>query len=846
MSRLKLYLIVNHLPVQPAWFEAATHWLQAHYDLQVTVLNNGWPKNLIQQAPAFQHADWTLEHLPLAYSSGQLLQMVARRRHKADYILWLEDRVLWDYERLPLWLEVLGNWTAVHPAFTPPPGLELDFRLRQEPSLVRERLPRNHFSLSLLETLPPCLCFPVEQLPIVLEWTEPTGQMPITLIGQDDGALAWCYPTPEGPARPMRTPLAAETEWKRIVKGEIPPAAAVTLLEELQRDFPASPAIYPQLARRSGQPEEALEFLLQALDYGVVAPDILALLAQTLMALDQADLALEAQKYLRVRFSNYRMPPSPWKVSSTWNEPLSLDLPARPSLSIVIAAGPGGEVDLKTLACIDALADELLIASLVESDELLALADEHGAGLIADEEALSEALAEASSEWVCVLFSGETLTSDSIAAIEQLLWNNPPGLRVYSFQHQGPALIEPGTQDFRLVPRLFPSHISFQWDWQAHVPRCDLVTITPQPLPGVTLHSKVPTPTPDWDILCSQLQTQPSPEGLLAAGRYWLDQDQPERAGTYFQQACESWEHWVGKGAAPPGLVEARMRWLQCLTLTEAPVLETELRRLETVSEDLPDFWYLRGRYYLAYPEYRVSAIQSLEKCLMLRPEHERLGHFHTTQCFAHAAALLVDLYGLRAWDPTLGISERQNTLKSLRQALGQLLQQHPDGVWSPERPNLYLLLGQSALLSARCYPSSALEFFRAGLPSSGEEALMAYYMTTALRFCEGLLDHLLEHLPPIDLTFESLRDLRSNPLRLIDFTDRLWEMPDMDGRELATCFLYAAATQYQEASYLMHLARLHQEMGDNTMAQQIWQETRRMFPDSSRIHTTPKKEKTA
>lgn len=835
---LQVYLLLNSLPQDSSVFAALFQQLQQITRFSLTIINNGQPfnpKRLFHQLGlTFRLQEYPLRFHPAQLLAAQLNQTAQASQAsqasllKGERFLWLEDRLLWHPGHLPQWLDELDNWTWIMPRLLPAKTLHDTGRIYQLQALSPPALEARLQSYTP-DCFPPCLSFSRDGLPVLREWLRPEGQLPLLMMAACDMAAPAWHPDPA--PEPSQTEFALDipealARWKRIVDARDPLPRQQVLLESLQRALPDSMAVYARLATLL-EPQAAVELLEIAMRRNLMYPELLALMAQALMACHQSDLAGIYLQYLQQRFPAFELASPPWPGrggASVRLHPTALPRTAR--LSVCLIVRDEAEALPGCFASLAGLKAELIVVDTGSQDHSCELALTHGAQVEnlpwqADfSAARNRALELAGGDWVLMLDADERLEPQSIALLKNLLTDPPPGLPVYQVPvHSLDAAGE--TLSVRLLPRLFPRHslLSYQGQLLETLDYSGPGQIKQNVLPGFRLLQIPASPVRRSRRLawlkdfCGAQPDQPSWQAALGAA---LAEDQQcSEALNAYERALALWQ---ARGALPD---EAMPALLGRLEMLNALGQESEALRLALEAEKLcqqqPEYWLLLGRLQRLSGDV-AGAVQAFERVLELGADETALRE-------------LAGLY--RGWiqHPSQEPRRRQQLAQKYTARLLQLLPLCPDGRWHPQQPSLFLLLAEAAHTLARQQRgASALALYREALPAESAQQSLAYYAETALVYLEGSPAQLMDRLPP-DFTFETVRDLQLKPYTLHDFCQALWQRPEMDGPELVTAMVTLAALAQQDLSLWLLLSHLFSRTDQREAALSVLEHARMVLP---------------
>ncbi len=829
---LQVYLLLNSLPQDTGTFAALFQQLQQTTRFSLTVINNGQPfnpKRLFHQLGlTFRLQEYPLRFHPAQLLAAQLNQTAQANPLKGEQFLWLEDRLLWHPGHLPNWLTELDNWTWIMPRLLPAKTLHDTGRIYQLQALSAPIQEPKLLGLHP-DCFPPCLCFNRSGLPVLKEWLRPEGQLPLLMMGACDTSVpAWHpYPAPE----PSQTEFALEipealARWQRILDNRDPKPRQQALLESLQRALPDSQAVYARLAPML-EPKDAVELLEIAMRRHLIYPDLLALMAQALMACHQSDLAGVYLPYLQQRFPAFEMPVSPWPNRGGASVRLSAQaLPRTARLSVCLIVRDEAEALPGCFASLTGLKAELIVIDTGSVDHSPELALSHGAQVDylpwqADfAQARNRALELASGDWILMLDADERLDPQAIGLLKNLLTDPPPGLPVYQVPvHRLDSNGE--TVQIRSLPRLFPRHslLRYQGYLLEDIQYSGPGELRPAILPGLRLLEIPASPVRQERRLawlkdfCERDASQTT--WLLALADALAEDSQWSEALIAYEQALSCWvEQEKLTDLAVPAVL-GRLKALQELD-RQNDALKAALEA-EKLCQNQPDYWFLLGCLQRHKGDV-AGAVQAFERCLELRGDQACLRE-------------LAELYRNRVLDPSLEPRRRQQLAQKWLTRLLQLLPLHPDGRWQPNSPSLFLLMAEAALILARQQRgTSALAFYREALPPESAQQSLAYYAETALVYLEGSPAQLTDRLPS-DYEYETVRDLQLKPYTLHDFCQALWLRPEIDGPELATALLTMAAFAQQDLSLWLLLSHLLAGSSQSDAALNVLEQARSVLP---------------
>ncbi|MEZ0374230.1 MAG: glycosyltransferase, partial [Candidatus Sericytochromatia bacterium] len=627
MSQLQVFLLLNDLPQDPPVFAAMLQALNQTARMALTVINNGQPfspKRMFHQLGlTCRLLEYPLRFHPAQVLEAQLRQQGARSPRGADrpeHFLWLEAGLLWHPAHLSLWLQELENWTWIAPLLLPGNTLPQTRQIYQVQALSRPQTEPRLQSFTP-DYFPPCLCFGRSGIRTLLEWLRPEGQLPLLMMGAcDTSALAW-HPAPA--VDPGLSDFAlgideALARWASILEGP-EPARAQVLLESLQRALPDSPAVYARLAPLL-EPAAAVALLETALRRQLFYPELLALMAQALIACHQPELAALYLRYLQQRFAGFELAESPWPSRRGAGLRLHPEaLPRQLRLSVcVIVRDEAAELPY-CLESLSGLEAELIVVDTGSADASAAVAAAAGAQVChfawADDFAAARnyALDQASGDWVLMLDADESLDPAGIPLLRRLLVDPPPGLPCFLlplFESEQGRL-----RRIRYAPRLFPRHPLLRFTGPVLE---QLVYQGPgeamlAPLPGLPLlHRLAP-----WraERKLRLLQTVEEPRRYLGLGECLADLGRPELALAAYTRVMEL-------EPDPDILAPAVIGGLEALLQLQLPEQALTLALAqEKPCQDSPDYWYLRG---LLPGQPEADSIAAFERCLSFR------GRLHT------------------------------------------------------------------------------------------------------------------------------------------------------------------------------------------------------------------------
>ncbi|PKL75659.1 MAG: hypothetical protein CVV27_14210, partial [Candidatus Melainabacteria bacterium HGW-Melainabacteria-1] len=551
---LQVFLLLNGLPQDPPAFAASLAALQQSIRFSLTVINNGQPfgpKRMFHQLGL----TCRLLELPLRFHPAQILAARLAERPKADQFLWLEDRLIWHPAHLSAWLQELENWTWISPRLLPGQTLPQTRRSYQAEALLKPLQPARLQSLTP-ESFPPCFCFARSAIPVLREWLRPEGQLPLLMMAACDMATPAWHPQPA--LEPGQTEYAlsldeALARWQRIVEQRDTPERIQALLESLQRALPDSPAVYLRLAPML--PADAAVALLEtALCRDLIYPELLALMAQALIACHQPELAAIYLRHLQQRFPGFTGQPSPWPQrggTSVRLHPQALPQTAR--LSICLIVRDEAEALGRCLDSLRELAAEVILVDTGSVDQTQAVASQRGIQVLPFAwrgdfaAARNFALEQASGDWVLMLNADETLDPKGLPTLRRLLADPPPGLPAF----QVPLLSHDASGrvlHLRHPVRLFPRHPLLRFRGRLfETLDCDgPVQIAVSALPGLPLiqHGEQRPQGLQRRLALLQELLALEPEQALwhyGLGECLAELNQPESALEAYQVALNSW-----------------------------------------------------------------------------------------------------------------------------------------------------------------------------------------------------------------------------------------------------------------------------------------------------------------
>lgn len=793
MSELTVFLAISCWSGPFATFYQDLEWLRQHYRLQLCLIDNGaeLPAALRKKLQPERQLTFSLRLHP-----SQVLDHCLSLPAESPLLLWWQAESQWNLKRLPLWIESLQTWTAIHPGFS---------SLSDPP--IPDILP------SRTHGFPACLLFEAAQIPVLRTWLSPQEQLPLMLLGVDpQGHLQSALPETPLSHEPALSP---EEGMQRLQTLRKQPARALRkkiLLESLQKAFPNSLKVLRELLPLLPL-EEVLPILKTALDQRNFQPELLAWCSQALLATGQLEHAIQSKNCLDSLYPGFRLQLSPWP-----NQSLKSDFkgPQQDTLSILLlleSHSPESEVQRSLKSLVGLQANIQLVATgpppvwyQPGETKLPLLSPRPAESPLQFHERIRE---HTQAQWFMLLQAGEELLADSLRPLQQWLWIPPVGCwgiqgSILHINNQGKALA--CHQEIRLFHRQTPL-----------LPRV-LPTPDPQAIKinsTLILHLKLEH--------SSAPMAYPRPQNLqqalkLAQQGYWK-----KALPILKKNICQT------KDVSP----QVYFTWMRALLETGAQhKLEAVWAEFPEALPRGPDFWYLRGAW-LRRMQKAQEAQLALKRCLnFTMPELQQL-EWYSPDCVNRLPLLeLKQLYWQQLFLGSAEIGLRQTYIRELRSVLYQLYNYYPEGIVSPHEWSLDIYLSLTAILGAHYQPGSkARDLFLQSLPHGREQDLRIFYLETALLYLEGQFSLLADRLPP-GQSYESMRELQQNPSYLLPFTAALWQQTEMDGPEIATAFLVTSALAYRDISYLLWLIHLQQEAGQEELAQFSLNTAREIFPE--------------
>lgn len=791
MSELTVFLAMSCWSGPFASFYSDLAWLRERYTIYLFLIDNGadLPSAQRQKLQPDRHLIF-----PLRLASSQVLSACLDLPVDTPLILWWQAESQWNMERLPLWIQSLHAWTAIHPG-----------NATSRETALADILPSHTHSF------PACLLFEASQIPTLRDWLSPQQQMPLMLLGVDpQGQLL--SPLPEQPLS-YEPALSLEEGQKRLHMIKKLPTHALrrrALLESLYRAFPGSTKVLKELLPLLPLPE-AIPILQTALTQKNFQPDLLAWCSQALLAADQPESAIQSKNCLDCLYPGFRLKISPWP-----NQKLQTEFqgPQQESLTILLLVdNPCHESEIqRTLKSIAGLKAEiyLLITAVIPP---WAYTQNHSILSPNPQESLfafqQRILTHIQSQWILLIKAGEELLPDSLRMLQQWLWLPPMGrwavrgsIRYLTAQGSCLSLY----QEIRLFRR--QSQLLFK---AFLVPDLEQVKIHA----AFSLNFKVA-----YGVL-SLFHCFPS---FLQTAFELAQQAQWEKALPLLEKGVKQMQH------VPPSVY---FTWMRALLETHAhDQLEKIWSHFPVDLPQGPDFWYLRGAWLRRQGKI-PEARQALERCLHFSASELQQLEWYSPDCLNRLPLLeLKQLYWQQLFLGSAEINVRLEQIRELRRVLYQLFKYYPEGIISVHEWSLELYLCLVAILGAHYQPGSkARDLFLQSLPESREQSLRVFYLETALLYLEGQFGLLADRLPP-GQSYESMRELQQNPAQLLPFTAKLWQHPEVDGPEIATAFLVTSALAYRDVSYLIWLVRLQQQAAQCKLAEFSLNMARQIFPD--------------
>jgi len=861
MSRLQVYLLLNTLPPLQPWYVPLLEQLRGLTRLRLTVINNGQP---YEPRRLFHQLGLTCQLItyPLRFHPAQiLLELLEQPPKEPDPILWLEDQLVWHPRPLSQWLEALKDWSWISPHFLPGQGQSPALRLYQEQARVSLERPAqiqhandSHF--------PACLLFLPSAAPQLKAWIRQSGQLSLLqMAGCDVSSPAW-HPNLATAPEQLNLDLSipeALARWEQIGGEELSPARQQVLLQSLQRAAPDALAIYSQWLPLLPV-AEALEQLITVFQRGLIYPETLTLLGQALAATGQKQLAEACFEQVKARFPAHQLLGSPWPAVAAAGQPVQSGqqsfplqfVPRQARLSVCLVVKDQLEALPVCLESLQGLKAEIIVVDTGSTDGSPARAQALGARVLSHTwqqdfaAARNQALQAATGDWILILNADEFLKPEAVHFLNQFLWFPPPGLPRFCLQ-----MIDSSPQGEVLAVRnrlrLFPRHTLFAYTGRIHEQLVYQGPGSPKAsnLPGLQVHRILQ----DSDaglakkaqgqlaILMPLLAEQPAePKWQFYSGHCYAQLQAPEQALSHYAQALQLW----AEGPAP----ELRHLYQRCLlgqlqaylSLGQQDAALQAALAAEKDCREHPDYWYLRGEVHLQQAQW-PEAVKAFEHCLAFRGQEASLHlDFHPGHLETLPLLKLTQLYRRLLHEPQQSLRQQLQLANTLLQILPRLCQLYPEGYWAEDQTNLYTLLAEAALASARLQPGlSALQLYRQALPGS-DNSLVAYQTETALIFLAGQPEQLLDRLPP-EYSFESLREMLQQDELLQHFCEHMWQRPELDGEGLVTQLLSLLAIGRQAPSWSMLLARLFHTAERTSAAVQVLAAARLHFPEHRYLH---------
>lgn len=763
--RLQLWLVLNGFPHSPPWYAGLLQQLLQQFELQLILVNNGQTYQLQPLAQQLEKLTGTTVQLQQHFLSLPLSGLLWEYREKLydTPVLWLDDQSLLSAQTVKNGYTLLHQHPLMAPQFPLEPA-STTFQQREQQQRALNLAASVALHAQTLNKLPPALLFQLSPTHPLWLWLQ--GQSDSLEVAIDSQSWGWSA-TP-----PMAPPLASQAVDLTLAAQltTLPAAETVLQAQALLLRYPRSPQLYRHLGQHlliAGQPAEAQVFLQTALQQGLLSPELLKLLATCQQALGQHQAAHQTATLLESRFG-ICLPDSPPKSHPSVAKPptapkLQLPQPARLSVCLIVK---NEAAHLATcLQSVQPLQPELIVVDTGSSDSSREIAQHLGAQVFDQPwqndfaHARNRSLAEASGDWVLVLDADEYLTHESCQALQQFLWDPPPGLpRCQLSIHN---LTDNGEVGYvHSLVRLFPHHPGFAYQGRIHEqlvfhgetgsPLIDLPAITIQHT-GYTqaMASQRQKSQRNLKLLHQALEDDPdNPDLFYYLGDSYRAAEQPAQALQWLQQALKGWQ-------------ELR-RWppLACRTVFQVTSLLLEnhpaqaLAFLQTHSsqcDHLPDYFYWLGSGLLAQ-ENHIAAMAAFENCLSFQGKN--LQGFYTPELMAQAP--LRNLVRLKHQQLCNSSDvERQHWAQRLQPDLLALLHFYPDGHWDPRQASLYRWLAEALLV---LYPQSELaRRFEACLP----EALLSQ--------------------PPAQLWLGVLQSLQPEPADTSSFNRGHWQLNAAD-----------------------------------------------------------------
>jgi len=787
MSQLAVFLVFSAWPSPCSTYLQKLEYLRRNYRVHLTVVDNGMglrPTYLSALKPQKRMV------FPLRLYPSQVMLGCLEQEPPADICLWWQAEADFNPSILADWQIELAEWTSLQPLF---------LKSAQAISHSGSDFPVSslRYQPASLPFFPPVLCFPAEQTDVVRQWAAPHEQMPLMLIGVDLVCLCEVH----GAFVPLSAEPALtwpEAQNRLAHAHSAQPLRRKILLESLLRAFPGTGPVVKALFSLLTL-AEALQLLeeTQPLEW-VGFPELLLWACQALFAAGHSAEAIQAKDCLDALYPSLRLPATGWTATPL---PTTLTAPRPEALRILILGSAAEDPTVKAH-----------LAPILRLGVALSWREENEA-LLADFEALVATMPE---NWILILRSPERLSSDDFKLLQQWLWYPPHhrhamGAQIQEYDGQGHVVA------VRQEPRLFP---------RSQPPR--LRSLTP-----FLLVSEAEIDA--GDLLHLSLQQQETTCVSVLNQVLELCQKQA------WSQAFPLFEQLLAQQPEALQSAQVQLLWLHCLLENQAfERFEKGLAECPQHFQNIPDFLFLKGAYLRHLRQWQAAEL-ALEQCLNLRPEELRALPWYSADSLERWPLLaLKDLYWEQLFRPELDIRGRQQQVRALRRVLLQLLPHFPLGQLASSEWSLYLYLGCVAILGAHYAPgSSARDLFLQNLPTGTEQAMEVYYIETALLYLAGQFSALPDRLPP-GQSYESMRDLQQDPTYLMPFTQTLWQMPEMDGPEMALAFLVCSCLAYRDISYLLWLVRLQTASGQQVEARFSLQMAALIFPQHALLPAEP------